>query len=197
MRLKAILTALFGTGVIISAAGNLGAQVAPAATVGGFPIGVGAGFSRYDLDYGPGRYMEGAVARASVGLFHGLGVDVDARSIFVDTPASLTRMQQSTFLGGAFYEPNPIFHVQPFVRFGGGLGVIEFPSGNPAYSRDSYTVYAPSGGVEVPVSRKVSIRAEYEYQFWKQYHGPRDLTPQGWTLGVTYYLRGRHLRSHY
>jgi opacity protein-like surface antigen len=197
MRLKAILTALFGTGVIFSAAGNLGAQVAPAATVGGFPIGVGVGISRYDLDYGPGRYMEGAVVRASVGLFHGLGVDVNARSIFMNTPASLTRMQQNTFLAGAFYEAHPIFHVQPFVRFAGGLGTIEFPSRNPAYTRDSYTVYAPSGGVEVPVSRKVSIRAEYEYQFWKDFQSNNDLTPQGWTLGVTYYVRGRHIRPHY
>jgi len=172
------------------------AQVAPAAIVGGLPIGIGVGFSRYQLDYGSGRFMEGPVVRASVGLFHGAGIDISARSIFIDTPPQLTRMQQNTFLVGAFYEAPPIFHVQPFVRFAGGLGTDEFPSRDIHYTRDSFTVYAPSGGVEIPVSRKVSIRAEYEYQFWRQYQGPNDLTPQGATLGVTYYLRGRHLRPH-
>jgi hypothetical protein len=196
MRMKAILTTFFGAGVMLFSAGNLTAQVAPAATVGGFPIGIGVGMSRYLLDYGPGRYMEGPVVRVSVGLFHGLGVDADARSLFMNTPSPLTRMQQNTFLAGAFYEARPIFHIQPFARFGAGLGTIEFPSNNPAYTRDSYTVYAPSGGIEVPVSRKVSIRGEYEYQLWQQFHGPNDLTPRGATLGVTYYVGGRHVRPH-
>jgi opacity protein-like surface antigen len=172
------------------------AQVAPAAYEGGRPIGIGVGFSDYDLDYGPGRRMQGLVVRGGVGLFHGLGIDGNARSIFMNTPPQLSRMQQSTFLGGVYYESPSIWRLRPFVRFGMGLGVIEFPSGNPAYSRDSYTVLAPSGGLEYPITRKWYVRAEYEYQFWRQYHGPRDLTPQGATLGVTYYLRGMHTRPH-
>jgi opacity protein-like surface antigen len=197
MRLKVLCAAAALCASFGIASFQAAAQVAPAASVGGLPIGVGVGFSRYLLDYGPGRYMEGPVARASVGLFHGLGVDVSARSLFMDTPSALTRMEQSTFLLGGYYEASPILHIQPFARFAGGIGVIEFPSRNPAYTRDSYTVYAPSGGVEVPVTRKLSIRAEYEYQFWKQFHGPNDLTPRGATLGVTYYLRGRHLRQRF
>jgi opacity protein-like surface antigen len=172
------------------------AQVAPAAYGGGRPIGIGVGFSDYDLDYGPGRRMQGLVVRGGVGIFHGLGIDGNARSIFINTPSQLTRMQQTTFLGGVYYESPSIWRFTPFVRFGAGLGVIEFPSGNPAYSRDSYTAFAPSGGLEYPITRKWFVRAEYEYQFWHQYHGPYDLTPQGATVGVTYYLRGMRARSH-
>ena len=170
------------------------AQVAPAAYKGGRPIGIGVGMSSYDLDYGPDRRMEGPVIRASVGVFHGLGVDVSARTLFMNTPEALTRMQQSTFLAGAFYEGPQMFHVRPFVRAAGGLGVIEFPSRNPKYTRDSYTVYAPSGGIEIPVSRKVALRGEYEYQFWKDFHGPHYLNPQGYTIGVTYYLSGHRTK---
>jgi opacity protein-like surface antigen len=196
MRFKTIFTSVISTVMLVSTGGKLVAQVAPAARVGGRAIGIGAGFSDYDLDYGPGRRMQGLVARASIGIFHGLGIDVNARTIFMDTPPQLTRMQQNTFLAGAFYEAPPIWRVRPFARFAGGLGTIEFPSGNPLYTRDSYTVYAPSAGVEYPIVDKVYVRAEYEYQFWKEYHGGHYLNPKGVTLGVTYYLRGMHVRPH-
>jgi hypothetical protein len=190
MQLKSIFAAL-----VFSSSLGASAQVAPAAYVAGRPIGIGVGLSSYSLDYGPGRRMEGPVIRGSVGVWRGFGVDVSARSLFMFTPAALTRMQQSTFLAGAYYEGPERFHVRPFARVAGGVGVIEFPSRNPAYTRDSYTVYAPSGGVEVPVGQGLFVRGEYEYQFWKQYQGPRYLNPEGFTIGVTYYLRGMRGRS--
>jgi len=196
MRLKAFCTAAVLC-FLPAITANVGrAQVAPAAYAGGRPIGIGVGFSDYDLDYGPGRRMQGLVVRGGVGLFHGIGIDGNARSIFMNTPSQLTRMQQNTFLGGVYYESASIFRIRPFARFGAGLGTIEFPSHNPAYTRDSYTVLAPSGGLEYPITKKFYVRGEYEYQFWHQYHGPRDLTPQGATLGVTYYLHGMRARTH-
>ena len=196
MRIKVSLVAIFIASCIAVGSGTRAlAQVAPSARVGGLPIGIGIGFSSYDIDYGNLR-MEGPVARASLGLFHGIGIDASARSIFMFTPSQLTRMQQTTLLGGVYYEAPLMFHVRPFVRYAGGLGIIEFPSYNPAYTRDSYTVTAPSGGVEIPLREKLYLRAEYEYQFWKQYHGPNDLTPNGFTLGVTYYLSGMRTRAH-
>jgi opacity protein-like surface antigen len=183
--------------MLIIPGGKLEAQVAPAAKVSGLPIGIGAGFSGYNLDYGPGRRMEGLVGRVSFGVFRGLGVDFSARTIFMNTPTQLTRMQQTTYLPGVYYETRPVFaRLRPFARFGGGWGVIEFPSNNPLYTRDSYVVYAPGGGAEYAISEKVSLRGEYQYEFWKDFHGPRYLNPQGWTAGVTYYVRGRHVRPH-
>ena len=191
MRCKFVLILIF-----LSAAVSGRTQVAPSARVNGLPIGFGVGISDYSIDYGSGRRMQGPVAWLDVGVFHGLGVDASARSLYFNTPPELTRMQQSTFLGGVHYEAKPIFHVRPFVRAGAGLGVIEFPSNNPLYTRDSYSVFAPSAGVEIPVVPKVFIRAEYEYQFWKDYHGPDYLNPQGVTLGVSYYVRGMQRRYH-
>jgi opacity protein-like surface antigen len=191
MRLKSTLTALFCAGIVIGSANYLAAQVAPTANKGGLPISFGVGMSRYYLDYGPGRYMEGPVGWAGIRLFHGLGVDGSARSIFMNTPEALTRMQQNTFLGGVFYEGPRFFVIRPFARAAAGIGTIEFPSRNPAYTRDSYSVFAPTGGADVQVSDHVAIRGEYEYEFWKDYHGPHYLNPQGWTIGVVYSLRAR------
>jgi|SRR5579859_494696 len=195
MRIK-----IFMAAVVVAAlgccAGRLSAQVAPAARVGGYPIGIGFGISRYYLDYGPGRYMEGPTARVSVGLFHGLGVDVSARSIFMNTPTRLTRMEQNTFLAGAYYDGIHFGRLRPFVRGAGGIGTIEFPSRNPNYTRDSYTVYAPAAGAEYLLTPQVALRGEYEYEFWKDYQGPHYLNPQGWTVGATYYLRPRRMHEH-
>jgi opacity protein-like surface antigen len=196
MRWKAFVPAVLFAGMVLSSAATTSAQVAPAARVGGLPIYFGVGMGRYNLDYGPGRYMEGPVAWAGINLFHGLGVDGSARSIFMNTPTALTRMQQSTFLGGVHYEGFHYGRVRPFVRVGGGTGLIEFPSRNPFYTRDTYIVVAPSGGADIQVSRHVAIRGEYEYQIWKEYQGPNDLTPQGWTIGFIYSVRNRRLRTH-
>jgi outer membrane protein with beta-barrel domain len=196
MRFKAFCTTaalLFVSGIGFDMAK---AQVAPAAIGGGRPIGISVGVSDYNLDYGTGRRMQGLVLRGGVGIFHGLGIDGNARTIFMNTPSQLTRMQQNTFLGGVYYESPSFWRVRPFVRFGAGLGTIEFPSRNPAYTRDSYTVFAPSGGLEFPITRKVYLRGEWEYQFWRQYQGPNYLTPQGGTVGVTYYLSGMRSRPH-
>jgi len=196
MRFKTVLTSVIPAAILMFSGRNLLAQVAPAAKLGGWPIGISAGFSDYDIDYGPGRRMQGLVAEASLGLFHGLGVDGSARTIFMNTPTGVTRMQQNTYLGGVFYETPGIWKIRPFARFGGGLGTIEFPSRNPFYTRDSYSVYAPSAGVEYPITSRWFARAEYEYEFWHDYHGPHDLTPSGWTVGATYYLRPRRTQPH-
>jgi hypothetical protein len=208
MRLKSVWAAISVAGISLTKISLIGAmvflagtpaaraQVAPAAKVGGIPITFGIGGADYNLDYGPGRRMQGPVVWAAVGVFHGLGVDASARTIFMNTPSQLTRMQQSTFLGGVYYEKPHFWIIRPFVRAAEGLGVIEFPSRNPAYTRDSYTVWAPSGGLDFQVSQHVAIRGQYEYQFWKDYHGTHYLTPQGVTLGVSYSLLRRRARPH-
>jgi opacity protein-like surface antigen len=191
-----ILPAALCATFVISAPHTASAQVEPAARVGGLPVYFGVGISRYNLDYGPGRYMEGVVGWAGINLFHGLGVDGSARSIFMNTPLSLTRMEQNTFLGGVHYNFRHIGPARPFARMGAGLGSIEFPSNNPLYTRDTYTVLAPSFGADFRVVDHVYIRGEYEYQIWEQFHGNHSLNPQGWTIGAIYSFRNRNPRPH-
>jgi len=196
MRFKAILAVGIPAILILLSAPRLHAQVAPAAKVDGLPIVLSIGMSDYNLDYGPGRRMQGPVIRAGSEIFHGIGVDLSARALFMNTPLQLTRMQQNTFTGGVYYDAPAVFRIRPFVRFGAGVGNIEFPSRNPDYTRDDYTVLAPSGGIEYPIVDKVFFRAEYEYQDWRDFQGRGSLNPQGGTIGVSYYVHGRHLRPH-
>jgi opacity protein-like surface antigen len=196
MRFKTIFAVVAPAFLVLLLAVKIEAQVAPSAKVNGIPLAISVGMSDYDLDYGPGRRMQGPVVRAGAEVFHGLGIDLSARALFMNTPSQLTRMQQNTFLGGVYYDTPALWRVHPFVRFGAGIGNIEFPSKDPKYTRDDFLVYAPSGGIEYPVTRKLSIRAEYEYQSWQNYLGKNTLNPQGGTVGVTYYVSGRHLRPH-
>jgi opacity protein-like surface antigen len=66
-----------------------------------------------------------------------------------------------------------------------GIGSIDFPNGT-TYSHDTRAVFEPGGGADVRVWKSFSVRGEYEYQFWRHIFGPRDLTPQGFTIGAVY-----------
>src|SRR5580698_141904 len=95
MRFQSLASSLLSAAIFFFAANHVSAQVAPSATVGGYTIGIGAGMSSFNIDYGHGRRMEGPVVRASIDLWHGFGVDASARSIFMFTPSALSRMQQT------------------------------------------------------------------------------------------------------
>jgi len=168
------------------------AQVAPAVKIGGLPLGVGGGISDYSLDYGASRRMIGISAWADYNLFHGLGVEVEGTSIFADKPSELQRMRQDTIKGGAIYRMRPFFGIRPYAKGLAGLASIDFPSHNPLYTHDTYTVYAVGGGGEYRIWRTLYARGDYEYQFVEQYLGPHALNPNGFTIGATYYLRGIH-----
>ena len=167
-------------------------QVAPAVKISGLPLGVGAGISDYDLDYGPSRRMIGVSAWADYNIFHGLGIEVEGTSIFADRPSALTRMRQDTIKGGAIYKTRSYFGIRPYAKFLGGVGSIDFPSRNPLYTHDTFTVYATGGGAEYKIWKTLYARGDYEYEFWPKYFGRHTLDPNGFTIGATYYLRGIH-----
>lgn len=170
-------------------------QVAPTLKVSGIPLGVGGGLSDYSLDYGPGRRMEGFSAWADYSIFHGLGIEAEGTTIFLNKPSSLTRMRQDSLKGGLIYRARSYWKIRPYAKALMGIGSIDFPSNNPLYTHDTFTVEALGGGLEYPVWHTLYLRADYEYQIWNQYHGPYSLTPNGFTLGATYYLRGIHGHS--
>jgi opacity protein-like surface antigen len=187
MRSKLVLAALITLATL-----PVFAQVAPAVKVGGLPLGVGAGVSDYSLDFGPGRRMIGVSAWADYNLFHGLGIEAEGTSIFANKPDVLTRMKQNTIKGGAIYRARPFFGIRPYAKGLVGLGRIDFPSRNPLYTHDTFTMYAAGGGAEYRIWKTLFARGDYEYEFWPKVLGPHTLNPNGYTIGATYYLRGIH-----
>lgn len=168
------------------------AQVAPSVKISGLPLGVGGGFSDYNLDYGQGRRMLGFSGWADYELFHGLGIEAEGTAIFLGKPSSLQRMQQLSFKGGAIYKTRSFYRLRPYVKGLIGVGYIEFPSNDPLYTHDTFFMEAFGAGAEYPIWNTIHVRADYEYQFWNQYFGNNNLNPNGFTIGATYYFRKIH-----
>jgi hypothetical protein len=185
MRSKLVLAAL----IFLTSVSGV-AQVAPAASIKGLPLGIGGGVSDYGLDYGQGRRMIGASAWVDYNLFKGLGIEAEGTSIFADKPSTFTRMQQNTIKGGAIYKARTFYGFHPYAKGMMGFASIDFPSHNPLYTHDTYTIWAAGGGVEYKIWRTLFARADYEYQSWLTFQGNGTLNPNGFTGGATYYLGG-------
>jgi opacity protein-like surface antigen len=202
MRFKLVLAALLTLSTL-----PVFSQVAPAAKVGGLPLGVGVGFVNYDTDYykpdlpyWSGR-MSGVSVWADYTLFHGLGVEVEGNSIFAGKPTPYVpsgqtiygSLKEETLQGGIFYKYHQVFGVRPYVKILGGGGRIDFPDTDPYYTSENCGVYTLGGGIEYKVWRTLYVRGEYEHQTWKGFRsGSQGLDPNGLNVGATYYLRGIH-----
>jgi hypothetical protein len=113
--------------------------------------------------------------------------------------------QESTYMIGPRYKVYRHNRYSLWVRFMGGGGWITTPYYPAAGSlKGSYFAYAPGGTVEYRLSRKLMLRADYEFQFWPSFAGPTTysttgapvangggLSPNGVSVGVTYRFLGQ------
>ena len=186
---KLILATLFVAAVL-----PVYAEVAPTARQGSVPIVVGAGFSDFSVDWGPGKRMEGISAwvdwypNGLPGVMNGLGIEAAGHDINYGLPAGVSRMRQDTGEGGAIYAWNRYRNFRPYAKYLLGIGSIDFAPSGP-YTHDTFTVFSPGGGVEYHTRQHIWIRGDYEYQFWHHTFGPHDLNPNGFTIGVSYDFR--------
>lgn len=96
-----------------------------------------------------------------------------------------TKVYERTYEAGGRYL---LCHCQrrfvPYVKGLYGRGVYNFPfdAANLAYN-----MAVAGGGIDVAVTRRINVRADYEYQKWFgfQYSG---LTPQVYTVGAAYHF---------
>jgi hypothetical protein len=170
-------------------------QVAPSAAQVEFPLEVGAGFSDYRFDFGtvdvhgPTVWVDWDYY-GPWKLLSGLGIEVEGRDLYYSKPANFSgNLRQDTAEGGVIYKWRDFHHVRPYGKFLLGYGTIEFPSNVPGYTHDSRTIYSPGFGLEYQVYRHISVRGDYEYQFWPRLFGPNALNPKGVTIGASYNFR--------
>lgn len=194
MRLKLVLAALLMAAVL-----PLSSQVAPAAREGGLPIVVGVGYSNFATDWsghlsGPTIWADWNFNRGP-SLLHGFGIEVEGRDLnYFRTPLS-KKLRMDTAGGGPIYTWHRYRAVHLYGKFQIGYGSIDWDAlpGYPFYQHESRTVYTPGGGVEVRLWRNVSLRGDYEYQFWDNLFGTGNLNPQGLTVGASYgFGRNKH-----
>jgi opacity protein-like surface antigen len=199
MPFKLFLAALF-----LVAAIPVQSQVVPAATEGGIPLEVGAGFSDYAVDWGPVRMQGGGIwidynFYRIPSFLRGIGVEAEAHDISLARPSGMpSNFRQDTAGGGAIYTWRHYHNLHPYGKFIVGFGSIDFLGAFrdlPYYSHDTRTVYAPGGGVEYRVFRNIWVRGDYEYQMWPHiFQHAQTLDPVGFTIGASYDFK--HMHAH-
>ena len=172
------------------------AQVVPNGSQSGLPLTVGVGFSDFATDWGSTR-MVGITATVGWRLplharfLNDLEIEAEGRELDWDKPSGLPQLRQETGLIGfqdGFYHHR---RVSLYGKFLAGTGGVYFPPSG-TYSHDTRTVLAPGGGLDYRIGHGVSVRADYEYQFWRQLFGTHDLNPNGVTVGAIYSFGSRH-----
>ena len=168
-------------------------QVTYSAEEGKLPFSVGLAFSEMWLDWGNAHpKMAGITLWGDWRLsrlpapIRGLGVEFEGRDVNWATPSFLPGHRMDTALGGPIYEWRRTSRVRPLGKFLMGIGSMDYPNEGFTHNHGTYTVFAPAGGANVRLWRQLSIRGEYEYQFWHHFIGTSDLNPKGFTVGAVY-----------
>lgn len=186
-----VFTAIFSIAVIPACA-----QVVPQGEHNTSPFTVGVGVSDFATDWGSSR-MVGITATLDwrlpfrARLLRDLEMEAEGRELDWFKPSGLNQLRQETGLGGAKYTFYRHRRAGLYAKFLAGFGGVYFPPSG-TYSHDTRTVLAPGGGIDFRVGHGISVRADYEYQYWHALFGPHDLTPNGVTVGATYNFGARH-----
>lgn len=127
-------------------------------------------------------------------ILHRVGAEGEARFLRWHDPAK--GLTESSYLLGPKVS---LVHYKDKLSFSGkflvGEGHVDIP--NPSPGTGNYFVYAPGGIAEYRVTRRLSARIDYEYQFWPSFKGvpipgvtsgSGGLTPNGFSAGASYRL---------
>ena len=185
--MKRSLVALFS---ILSVAGAISAraQVVPSATRGQISITAGGMASMFQPDYAGGGSRSVAPNR-----LYGLGAYVDVkftRWIQLEAEGRWLRFNQSDDINEDNYligERLPIHRFKylgatPYVKALGGFSKMNFEN-NVAWGR--FTTFAFGGGVDFKVTKRITVRGDFESQTWPSWLNS-SLYPYGGSVGVGY-----------
>jgi hypothetical protein len=162
------------------------AQAAATATQAG-SAQIGLAYSFGMPDYG-NRNLQGYTIYGNFDFTRHWGIDAYVHQLNVITPQDIA---ENSYLAG----PRYTFHFRRFHPYAKGLlGFGRFvtdydPRSFRPNSTYTYKIYAFGGGVDIPVSRHVNIRAvDFEYQKWPGF-GVNGLTPVVLSFGAAYRFR--------
>jgi hypothetical protein len=175
---------------------SLLAQSQPAATESPLSIAVGAEFSTYNSDWG--CQSSSAFKCWSTHLL-GIGGFVDANHVFwkfgAEGEARFLHwggpgggVVQSNYLFGPRYQVYKVGNLVAQVKGLVGKGMMTFPAKG---GTGSYFALAPGGAAEYRLTNKLTLRGDYEYQWWPGFSGKPNLpnhglTPNGFSFGFSY-----------
>jgi len=175
------------------------AQVSPAARQGGgsIPIVLGAGYSNFSMDWGPGHRSSGITAWVDLypfpGIVRNLGIEAEGRTSQWGNP--IPNLRQDTGQFGAIYSYSGFSRIHPYAKGLVGIGSMDFPPFKPTpnYKHDTFMVNSVAGGADFQAFQNLWIRADYEYQWWHNVFGG-TFTPNGITVGAHWDFRSANSR---
>jgi hypothetical protein len=173
--------------LLLSFTAHAHAQALPTATArGSFQAGVG--YTITSPDYGP-KKIQGPTIFADYDIGLHFGLEADAHIIDLRTP---TDIAENSYLGGVRFILPYRQRVKLYGKALAGIGnfrVLETQD-NQGRFNGTYLAYSFGGGLDIPINRKIVIRAiDVEYQKWPGYNNGDGLTPMLYTFGVAYHFR--------
>lgn len=196
MRIRSVLSFLIA--FIPSACLAVG-QAIPAGNTSVPHLQVGAGFSGFNTDVVklPHPFEFGITAFADYALWPSLGVEVEGRTIQFNEQYNV---RQDTILGGVRYVMNfdrfTSHRILPYAKLLGGLGSADFPAGTEGAhlnrQHDTFPTFELAAGVDYRLQSRITLRAEYDYEYWLHYGKGSGTTstgvinPNGFTVGAAY-----------
>jgi len=184
-------------GVLLSTALAGFSQTAPSAVQGGIPLSVGFGYSNFYTDWSG---YEGGLTlwidwnRLPVPRqLQGLGIEVEARDLSFERTGDDPKLKEYTFGGGPIYHWRKFKRTDLYGKFLISHGHIEWTTATPGdtYTHDTRADIAPGGGASYRLWQGISVRGDYEYQFWTNFLHHHAMNPKGFTVGVNYDLGRR------
>ena len=165
------------------------AQVVPTAVDGRHSLWVGGEYSNIHagFPYQSSQRLWGIGGFADYHLTTHIDAEAEARFLRFNSFYGET---EDNYLAGPRYLVGTFGKLQPFAQFLVGFGKLEYPFD---IGSGQYLALAPGGGVTYRISRKWSLRGEYEYQFWPgspnfANEPAHEITPNGFHMGLSYRL---------
>jgi hypothetical protein len=177
------------------------AQSAPTAERGPVAIWVGMGISTFNPDYGCvndgpfscwGHQLLGITPFADADhlIFRRFGAEGEIRFLHWRGPES--GFTQSNYLAGPRFDMLHLKRAYVHAKFLVGDANLTLPRG--AVGSGNYFAMAPGIAMDLKVTRRISARVDYEYEFWPSFtgvststtSGTGGLTPNGFTIGASY-----------
>ena len=180
---------LLASGLLLSPA-RVSSQVVPSAYGSNRNIWAGAEYSNFLPDFGRPQRLTGIGAYVDLNMTPRWGVEGEARFLLFNGFAGEA---QDNYLIGPRITLLHRGKFRPYAKVLVGIGQDDFPF---TIGTGRYLALAPGGGVDYRLSRRIALRAEYEYQFLPSAPGvagepSNGMKPNGFSGGFAYRLFSR------
>jgi len=160
-----------------------GAQVEPAAVARQFSITAGGIASGFEPGYGPNKLL-GVGAFVDLKFSRWVQAEGEGRWLRIN---QFDNIYEDHYLIGPRVPIHTFWRATPYAKVLAGVGKMNFQFN---YAHGSFTDIAYGGGLDVRLTRRISVRAiDFEYQQWPRWVNS-SLYPYGASVGISYRVLG-------